>query len=66
MEGRIVGRLVQEGFDSTLSTVAKVWADLLLGHTFPPGRIGHTSHRQAEITSPGTSGLVSLNSAEAG
>ena len=33
--------MVQEGrVDSTLSMVAKVWADLLLGHTAPPGTTG--------------------------
>ena len=61
MEGRIVGRLVQEGgVDSTLSMEAKVWADPTAGSHFPPGTIDHTYHRQAENTSPGTNGLVSL------
>ena len=46
--------------DSTLSMVAKVWADPTAGSHFPPGTVGHTFHRQAEITSPGTIGLVSL------
>ena len=32
MEGGYVG---SRGFDYTLSRVAKVWADLLLGYTFP-------------------------------
>ena len=46
--------------DSTLSMEAKVWADPTAGSHFPPGTIGHSYHRQAEITSPGTIGLVSL------
>ena len=48
--------------DSTLSMVAKVWADPTAGSHSPPGTVGHTFHRQAEITSPGTNGLVSLMS----
>ena len=48
--------LVQEGFDFTLSAVAKVWADLLLGHTFPLVQKFTLDHRRAEITSPGTMG----------
>ena len=53
MEGGYVG---SGRFDSTLSRVAKVWADLLLGHTFPLVQKFTLDHRRAEITSPGTMG----------
>ena len=59
--GRKDSRKVGSGRkDSTLSMVAKVWADPTAGSHFPPGTIDHTYHRQAEISSPGTNGLVSL------
>ena len=53
--------------DSTLSVVAKVWADLLLGHTAPPGTTGITPPPSwAQITllppqaCPLVDGLVTL------
>ena len=57
-DSRKVGSGRKDGLHTSME--AKVWADPTAGSHFPPGTIDHTYHRQAENTSPGTNGLVSL------